>query len=308
MAGNERLRWIRFLYHYWPEYAKVPRFASGRDQTSGRPLCASFQVRRDSSVGRPCIRSLREPLSICRASPGVSLSQGFSLDPFPIFTYEIEGIEIEKTVFMVHGENSTIIQYQLGNVSGSNSLSQKIALELRPLIAFRDYHSTTHENSALNSTVASLPGLASITPYPGLPSLHLAHNAGQLGSGGNWYRNFEYDAERERGLDFVEDLFNPCVLRFDLRPESAAVVIASTEPRDAAKVDECLQAEICRRARTLCALRWKTISSSPHCRRRSVHRRARQTEDRHCRLSLVQRLGPRHHDCPARPHSPPGPI
>ncbi len=143
----------------------------------------------------------------------------FSLDPFPIFTYEIEGVEIEKTVFMVQGENSTIVQYQLGNKSGSNSLFQKVELELRPLIAFRDYHSTTHENGALNSTVESAPGLASITPYTGLPSLHLAHNAGQLESGGNWYRNFEYDAERERGLDFVEDLFNPCLLRFDLRPE-----------------------------------------------------------------------------------------
>jgi predicted glycogen debranching enzyme len=171
----------------------------------------------------------------------------FRLDPFPIFTYEIDGVEIEKTVFMVQGENSTIVQYQLGNKTGSKLLSQKIELELRPLIAFRDYHSTTHENGALNSTVESAPGLASITPYPGLPSLHLAHNAGQLGSGSNWYRDFEYDAERERGLDFVEDLFNPCVLRFDLCPESAAAVIASTERRDAAKVDEYLQAEISRR-------------------------------------------------------------
>ena len=171
----------------------------------------------------------------------------FRLDPFPIFTYEIDGVEIEKTVFMVQGENSTIVQYQLGNKSGSKLLSQKIELELRPLIAFRDYHSTTHENGALNSTVESAPGLASITPYPGLPSLHLAHNAGQLGSGSNWYRDFEYDAERKRGLDFVEDLFNPCVLRFDLCPESAAAVIASTERRDAAKVDEYLQAEISRR-------------------------------------------------------------
>jgi predicted glycogen debranching enzyme len=171
----------------------------------------------------------------------------FHLDPLPIFTYEIEGVEIEKTVFMVQGENSTIVQYRLGGKSGSESLAQKIELELRPLIAFRDYHSTTHENGALNSTVESAPGLASITPYPGLPSLHLAHNAGQFGSGSNWYRNFEYDAERERGLDFVEDLFNPCVLRFDLRPESAAAVIASTERRDAAKVDEYLQAEISRR-------------------------------------------------------------
>ena len=172
----------------------------------------------------------------------------FRLDPFPVFTYEIEGIEIEKTVFMVHGENSAIIQYQLGNVGGSKSLPEKIALELRPLIAFRDYHGTTHENTALNTAVASLPGLASITPYTGLPSLHLAHNAGQLeSSNASWYRNFEYEAEHARGLDFTEDLFNPCLLRFDLRPGAGAMIIASTQPRDAASVDEYRQAEIRRR-------------------------------------------------------------
>src|SRR5437870_773811 len=44
---------------------------------------------------------------------GFKLQTGFRLDPFPIFTYEVEGIEIEKSVFMVQGENTTVIQYQL---------------------------------------------------------------------------------------------------------------------------------------------------------------------------------------------------
>src|SRR6202162_4995966 len=51
--------------------------------------------------------------------PGVVHPQGFRylkkfrLNPFPVFTYEIEGIEIEKTVFMIHGENSTVVHYEL---------------------------------------------------------------------------------------------------------------------------------------------------------------------------------------------------
>ena len=28
-----------------------------------------------------------------------------------MFVYEVDGIEIEKSVFMVHGENTTVIQY-----------------------------------------------------------------------------------------------------------------------------------------------------------------------------------------------------
>ena len=114
--------------------------------------------------------------------PGIIHPQGFRylkqfrLDPFPIFTYEIEGIEIEKTVFMIHGENSTLVEYELKKNNHPERINN-LRLELRPLIAFRDYHSTTHENGGINSTVEQRPGLASITPYQGLPSLHLAHNA-----------------------------------------------------------------------------------------------------------------------------------
>ena len=38
---------------------------------------------------------------------------------------------------------------------------------------------------------------------------------------GFWYFNFEYPIERERGLDFHEDLFCPFVLKFDLDPEKS---------------------------------------------------------------------------------------
>jgi predicted glycogen debranching enzyme len=184
--------------------------------------------------------------------PGVVYPQGFRylkqfrLDPFPVFTYEVEGIEIEKSVFMIHGENSTAIHYELKKNNGPES-PRDLRLELRPLIAFRDYHSTTHENQAINVHVEEHPGLATVTPYPGLPSLTLAHSAVELTKTGNWYRSFEYDVERERGLDFIEDLFNPFVLRFDLSQRRNASVIASLEQRDAAEVIDYRQSEITRR-------------------------------------------------------------
>ena len=150
--------------------------------------------------------------------PGVVHPQGFRylnqfrLDPFPIFTYEIDGVVIEKSAFMIYGENSTVVQYELKTDEGKLAC-KSLWLELRPLIAFRDYHSLTHANTALNASVDEKPGLAAMTPYHELPTLYLAHNAMELQRTGDWYRNFEYDAERERGLDFVEDLFNPFVLR-----------------------------------------------------------------------------------------------
>ena len=187
--------------------------------------------------------------------PGVVHPQGFKyitqfrLDPFPVFTFEVEGIQVEKTVFMIHGENSTITHYEIKKGNQGERI-KNLWLELRPLITFRDYHSATHENGAINALVQEYSGSASVAPYQGLPALHLAHNAVELLKTGNWYRSFEYDAERERGLDFSEDLFNPFVLHFDLSVCNQASTIASTEQRDVAKVFEYRDAEIARRRNT----------------------------------------------------------
>src|SRR6267378_5380638 len=76
---------------------------------------------------------------------GFRQQTGFRLDPFPVFSYEVEGLLLEKSVFMVQGQNTTVVHYEL---QSTNAEHESVKLEVRPLIAFRDYHSTTHENSA----------------------------------------------------------------------------------------------------------------------------------------------------------------
>ncbi len=180
--------------------------------------------------------------------PGTIYPQGylylkqFRQDPFPVFVYEAAGVELEKSVFMVHGENTTVIQYELRG-GGESACS----LELRPLIAFRDYHSTTHENGAINGSLAIAPGRVTCSPYTGCPELHLAHTPGEVRQTGEWYRNFEYTIEQERGLEFREDLFNPLVLTLDLTLGVRAAVAASTELRSVEDVEQFRLSEIQRR-------------------------------------------------------------
>lgn len=183
--------------------------------------------------------------------PGVIHPQGhkhlveFRMHPFPVFVYRAGGAELEKSVFMVEGENTVVVEYAIRQ-SGAGPI-RECALELRPLVAFRDYHSTTHENAGLDPTVITLPGLATIHPYRDLPFLHFAHDADSVESTGEWYRNFEYAIEQERGLDYQEDLFNPFVARFDLGARNTATVIASTERHNALEAEAFRAKEIQRR-------------------------------------------------------------
>jgi predicted glycogen debranching enzyme len=188
---------------------------------------------------------------------GHKYQTGFRLDPFPIFTYEVEGVIIEKSLFMLHGENTTVIQYQF-RVPGFEFREEgdgrdfiphpsSLILELRPLIAFRDYHSLAHENDAISPQLQAEDALTTIQPYAELPALHFAHDADEIETAGFWYRNFEYAEERARGFDFKEDLFSPFNLKFDLSGRTSVSLIASTERRELSRAEEFRESEITRR-------------------------------------------------------------
>jgi predicted glycogen debranching enzyme len=193
------------------------------------------------------INGRRHELSANRY-PGVVHPQGyqylkeFRQDPFPVFVYQVEDVELEKSVFLVHGENTTVVQYAVRGTGDA-----PCTLELRPLIAFRDYHNTTHANEALNPAYETGPGSLKFTPYAGLPPLFLAHDDAAIRPTGDWYRSFEYDVERDRGLDFQEDLFNPCALVLDLNRNARPAWIASTEAHSSSTADSLRDREIKRR-------------------------------------------------------------
>ena len=183
----------------------------------------------------------------------------FRLDPFPRARYRCDDMELEKTVFLMQGENTAVIQYRLIGDPGAHGW----VLEIRPLIAFRDYHGTSHANDSIDRNVAVRDGMAVIHPYQGLPSLHFGHNAASVDPSGGWFYNFAYDRERERGLDFTEDLYNPFLLRFHLTGDAPAVIVASTMERAAAEFAALRSARLRAVPRSKRPRRW-TIRS-PRC-------------------------------------------
>lgn len=168
---------------------------------------------------------------------------GFRLDPFPVFNYSLGKVQLTKTIAMVHGENTTVIKYEL---EGSRK-DTEARLEIRPLIAVRDYHSLTHQNGSLNPDYSIVDGCIRLQPYAGLPELYLAHNADIVSPTGYWYLNFLYSQEQARGLDFEEDLFQPLLLNIPLSLSKPACLIASTSHQDSAQADALLARETRRR-------------------------------------------------------------
>jgi glycogen debranching enzyme len=169
---------------------------------------------------------------------GYRFFAGFRLDPFPVFTYRAGGFEIEKSVFMPHGRSATVLRYRCRAPRGANA-----RLEVRPLVAFRDYHSLAHEALDIFLDVKAEPGLLRLDKRDTDLALRLAHDAAAVSVEGLWYRSFIYAEERARGFDYTEDLFNPCLLTFDLEDGAVRNLVASTEPCDAASAQSLEEAE-----------------------------------------------------------------
>ncbi|MGD9590615.1 MAG: amylo-alpha-1,6-glucosidase [Pyrinomonadaceae bacterium] len=176
---------------------------------------------------------------------GFRYLKAFSLDPFPIWTFDLDGIEIKRSLFMVYGENTTVVRWSLGSVANEPD----VVLEVRPLMAFRDHHHLNRERSEFNTDYSIDNGVAVMRPLADLPSLGLSHNARTVDHEGHWYRDFQLAIEKERGFDFAEDLFQSFCLTFDLRNE--ACVIASTGEIGTTDTSALEKAELRRRARLI---------------------------------------------------------
>ena len=173
----------------------------------------------------------------------------FRIDPFPTWVFESAGgARIEKSLFLVQGEDTVVVLYRA---------SRPCRLAIAPFLAFRDYHSLVHANSALDRSVREEGNAGALTlrmrPYAGLPELAVhASPDGRFTADGVWYFAHQYEVERDRGLDFAEDLWKMGTLTLEVSPGQPAFLVASLSGRtiDAAKVARLESAERARRAPT----------------------------------------------------------
>ncbi len=144
----------------------------------------------------------------------------FRLDPFPVFTYAVENVIVEKSVFMIHGENTTIIAYRI------IKSPETVTLELRPLVACRGFHERMRENGDMD--IQRENGSISID-YNGVKLFMSGPCAGEFHAQEYWYRDFEYRIESYRGQDSHEDLYCPGYFASALSEGEEIALVASAD-------------------------------------------------------------------------------
>ena len=183
----------------------------------------------------------RYPLSMQRYVPDViypdlsaSLA-GFDTAPWPTWRVQLGARTVlTAEVFVSKATRETVLRWWLEGAAAAAEMSAPI-LKVRPLLSGRDYHALHHENAAFNFSARESDDRACVSwqPYGDLPVIQAATN-GAYTHAPDWYRNFCYVREQERGLDFSEDLATPGVFSFDLAGREAVMILSASSAPGAA--------------------------------------------------------------------------
>jgi glycogen debranching enzyme len=227
----------------------------------------------------------------------------------PLWRFALADAILEKTVWMERGQDATYVQYSLKRAT------MPLSLSFRALVNYRDYHSRTHANGRVMQ-VDAVPDGMRVSAYAGARTFFLLADSGQATVINQWDLGVELAAEKDRGLDDVEDVLCAGSFQTTLNVGESVTFVASLS----STVD--LNGTAARNRHEAYEQQlytsWKAVSPpGKRCRTRMgattgsggrpIHRRSQYRpgagEERYCRLPLVRGLGKGHNDQPARPES-----
>ncbi len=182
--------------------------------------------------------------------PGVVHPQGyqyfkfFERKPLPRMKFEAQGNHLLKTVYMVHGSNTTVVEYE-------NTGDTTFKLRLTPLFVYRDYHSLQQEDSFLDYWMKRENGYYTLYAHFGAMPLYFNFTAGEFVEKRDWYKKLEYVREQERGLDAHEDAVAVANIEVVLKPGMKVHLLFSTDEKMVLKDPEMLRAAEIKRLESL---------------------------------------------------------
>ena len=156
--------------------------------------------------------------------PGVIHPQGyqylksFERLPLPRAIFQIGDQQVAKTIFMVAGSNTTIVEYE--NISEA-----AFQLNLLPFFVDRDYHSLFREDGKYDYYYEEQNNVLKIHSQYGSEPLYVKYHKGTFKENRAWFKKIQYPREAYRGLDFQEDTYAIGSVQVVLEPKEKTYLI-----------------------------------------------------------------------------------
>ncbi len=143
------------------------------------------------------------------------------LDGIPTWIFAVGDALLLQQIFMPARANTAYLRLELLRASTA------MRIRLRPFIAYRDYHSQSRGPNTLR--VDSDAQECRVQAFDGATPYRLRMSRGTFAGAPATYWNFRHREEAARGMDSIEDLFNPGTFSVDLAPGTPLFLIATAE-------------------------------------------------------------------------------
>ena len=165
-------------------------------------------------------------------SHGYKYQESFEKEYLPVYTYKVNDIKIVKTISMIYGKNTVVVQYKIKN--GKNEAKLKLA----PIINFRDFHHMTTNHSfslkqEINENKIKIEVDGNKTP------IYMFSDSGEyIIHKNDIFKNMLYLKEEERGFYPEEDLVVPGKYEIMIKPkETKEITFVASLEKDIEQID-----------------------------------------------------------------------
>ena len=158
---------------------------------------------------------------------GHTYATEFGTEHIPYKIFSVGGVRIKKEQLLTLEEARSLIRYTILD------LHTPTKLRLKPFLAFRSIHEVKRANMNANVKSESIPNGIKSCLYQGYPDLHMQLSRQcKFVSAPDWNYNIQYSVEKERGYEYLEDLFVPGYFEIDIKKDDVIVFSAGLEETD----------------------------------------------------------------------------
>lgn len=146
------------------------------------------------------------------------------IDSIPKIVYRVGGVVFSIESLFASSADRMLIKYTVEECNSPTTI------RLQPFLAFRQRHRLSKANNFIDKTFKPSNNGVNFKLYQGYTPVHFqfSKNAEYVHTP-DWYYNIEYEKERNRGYDFMEDLFVPGFFEFGLKKGESIILSLGTD-------------------------------------------------------------------------------
>ena len=173
--------------------------------------------------------------NVCKnyISDGYKYLESFEKDYLPVYTFKVNDIKIVKTVSMIYGKNTVVVQYKIKNGKKESKL------KLAPIVNFRDFHHmNTNHTFSLNQNMEGDRVRLEIDGNVNTPVYLCVKDSEYIEHENDTFWNMFYLKEEERGFYPEENLLVPGRFEITIKPrETKEITFVASLDSDIENID-----------------------------------------------------------------------